>query len=119
LARASYRNRLRRRKKSLVPLPQMLESPSEVPPSIPLETVSLLRRAIEKLPARERSVILLRYFDDGAMGPESIAERLGWSTGCVRSLLFRAQKRLARSISRTGAYGEIRVLTKPEKFAGQ
>lgn len=54
--------------------------------------------AVTRLPARERAVVVLRYWLDW---PEAdIAASLGWPTGTVKSTLHRALRRLTKEIQR-------------------
>jgi len=52
--------------------------------------------AVGRLPARQRAVVALRYWDD--LSEAEIAESLGWPTGTVKSTLHRALKRLKKEI---------------------
>lgn len=49
--------------------------------------------ALERLPARQRACVVLRYFDD--MTDAQVADVLDCSVGTVKSHLFRARKTLA------------------------
>ena len=51
-----------------------------------------LRGAVDRLPEKQRIVVLLRYFEE--LPCEEIAEVLGCNAGTVRSRLFNARKRL-------------------------
>lgn len=63
-----------------------------------------LWRAMLELPARQRAVLVLRYFED--VSDAEIAEQLGASQGTVRSLAARAVERLRRDGSlRAGMEG--------------
>lgn len=48
--------------------------------------------AIERLSMQQRAVVLLTYWAD--LTPEAVADRMGISTGAVKSHLARARKRL-------------------------
>lgn len=52
--------------------------------------------AVGRLPARQRAVVALRYWDD--LSEAEIADALGWPTGTVKSTLHRALKRLKKEI---------------------
>lgn len=56
------------------------------------ETTEQLRACLAKLPARQRAVLILTYFDDQDTG--SIAQALGIKPGTVRSLRMRGLKKL-------------------------
>lgn len=51
-------------------------------------TKQAVRDAIGKLPARQRTVVVLRYYQD--LTDEQIASVLGWPVGSVKSSLHRA-----------------------------
>ena len=51
-------------------------------------TKQAVRDAIAKLPARQRTVVVLRYYQD--LTDEQIASVLGWPVGSVKSSLHRA-----------------------------
>jgi RNA polymerase sigma factor (sigma-70 family) len=53
-------------------------------------------RAVTQLPARQRAVVALRYWDD--LSDEQIAQALGWPTGTVKSTLHRALRRLKEEL---------------------
>jgi RNA polymerase sigma factor (sigma-70 family) len=54
--------------------------------------------ALESLPARQRTVLVLRYFDD--WGLDEIADGLGISYRAVESLLARARRSFAAALDR-------------------
>jgi RNA polymerase sigma-70 factor (ECF subfamily) len=64
-----------------------------------------LLAAVQSLPAADRDVILLRYFDE--LPPRAIAQRLGTTSASVRSRLSRA---LATLRSRLAPKGDPRAL---------
>ncbi|MBX6769811.1 MAG: sigma-70 family RNA polymerase sigma factor, partial [Actinomadura rubrobrunea] len=51
-----------------------------------------LGRALERLPARQRLAVMLRYYED--MSENEIAEVLGVSVGTVKSTVSRAMAKL-------------------------
>jgi len=51
-----------------------------------------VRDTLRRLPAKQRAVIVLRYFEDLPEG--DIAVLLGWSVGTVRSQMFKAMAKL-------------------------
>ncbi|TQN33540.1 RNA polymerase sigma-70 factor (sigma-E family) [Haloactinospora alba] len=51
-----------------------------------------VHRAVERLPERQRAIVVLRYYDD--MSEPQIAEHLGVSLGTVKSTLSRAVGKL-------------------------
>ena len=58
-----------------------------------------LRELIERLPPRERTVIVLHYGHGYRTG--EVAELVGTSPANARSILFRARRRLARQLEET------------------
>ena len=62
------------------------------------DTVDLVLRALRVLPARQRAVMVLRYYDD--LSEADIARTLGCSPGTVKSQASRALKTLRRELDR-------------------
>lgn len=56
-----------------------------------------IERALTKLSPRERSIFVLRHYSDLQL--KEIAETLGISEGAVKSILFRALKRLQKELA--------------------
>ena len=86
------RTHLRRRRMIDRTTPKLLEAPTVEEP----ELVDL-HRALRRLPARQRAVVVLRYVDDA--DDASIAETLGCRPATVRSLAHRALTRLREELS--------------------
>jgi RNA polymerase sigma-70 factor (sigma-E family) len=53
-----------------------------------MATKHAVREAIAQLPARQRAVVVLRYYED--LTDQQIASVLGWPLGSVKSALYRA-----------------------------
>jgi len=53
-----------------------------------MATNHAVREAIAQLPARQRAVVVLRYYED--LTDQQIASVLGWPLGSVKSSLYRA-----------------------------
>lgn len=73
------------------------EYPSEELPEVPVQhdprhRYDELEQAIERLPARQRTAIVLRYYED--MTEPEIARTLGISVGTVKSTVSRAMAKL-------------------------
>lgn len=62
------------------------------------DNVDLVLRALRVLPARQRAVMVLRYYDD--LPEADIARTLGCSPGTVKSQASRALKTLRRELER-------------------
>lgn len=60
------------------------------------EQVRLVRRAIQDLPSKQRTTLILAYYDK--LSYSQIAEVLGCSLGTVKSQMFRALKTLRRTL---------------------
>jgi RNA polymerase sigma-70 factor, ECF subfamily len=58
----------------------------------PSEAGQRLFALLAELPAKDRLVLTLHYFDE--CGAREIAERMGWSVGLVKVRLFRARQKL-------------------------
>ena len=58
------------------------------------ERAIVLRRCLDKLPAKQRQVVYLRFYVDNSL--DGIAAALGCSVGTVKSRLFNALDRLTR-----------------------
>jgi RNA polymerase sigma factor (sigma-70 family) len=67
------------------------------PEALEMATSELLD-AIDRLPFRQKAVIVLRYYED--LTEEAIAATLGCRPGTVKSLAVRALDRLAREVQR-------------------
>ncbi len=68
------------------------EAPREVAPEYALlrnEKVTLVREAINRLPEKQRSALILREYDQ--LDYQEIAQVLGQTVSSVKSLLFRAR----------------------------
>jgi RNA polymerase sigma-70 factor (sigma-E family) len=81
----------RRRKLEEYPSEELPETPVRDLPS-PGEIHELLEEAINRLPARQRTAIVLRYYED--MSEPEIAKALGISIGTVKSTVSRAMAKL-------------------------
>ncbi|MBO0870502.1 MAG: SigE family RNA polymerase sigma factor [Micromonosporaceae bacterium] len=84
--------RWRRRWRSEVPTDPLPEptgtEPTGADHASTVETAQAVRRALARLPAAQRAVLVLRYFDD--LSEAQIAEVLGCSPGTVKSRSSRA-----------------------------
>ena len=63
-----------------------------------LATRHVVRLAIEQLPPRQRTVVVLRYYQD--LTDQQIANVLGWPVGSVKSALHRAAATLRLRLER-------------------
>lgn len=67
-------------------------TPEELPLASPGPQEPALAQAIARLPARDREVILLRYYEQ--LSPDEIAHMLRQPLNTVKSRLARAKKKL-------------------------
>ncbi|GLW64768.1 RNA polymerase sigma factor [Actinomadura rubrobrunea] len=81
----------RRRKLEVYPTDELPDRPVD-DHSQRSELHDALGRALERLPARQRLAVMLRYYED--MSENEIAEVLGVSVGTVKSTVSRAMAKL-------------------------
>ena len=65
-----------------------------------MATKHAVREAIAQLPARQRAVVVLRYYED--LTDQQIASVLGWPLGSVKSSLYRAAAALRERLGQEG-----------------
>ncbi len=70
----------------------------------PAEAAAYLHTLLDKLPAKDRMVLSLQYFDE--CDTREIAERTGWSPTLVKVRAHRARKRLRALLEQAGIGGE-------------
>lgn len=73
-----------------VPTQQLPEQPTD--PWGDVERRVSVQRALRELPAKQRAVIVLRFYED--LSEADIAEALGWPVGTVKSTAARAMTAL-------------------------
>ena len=79
----------RRRRVERAHLKRLVSSAAAAGVSTPdIATEQAVRSAIGQLPARQRTVVVLRYYED--LTDQQIASVLGWPVGSVKSSLHRA-----------------------------
>ncbi|MCM3698149.1 MULTISPECIES: RNA polymerase sigma factor [Paenibacillus] len=95
IARNTVLSELRKQRSGNVPLEEsgyVPVAPTEVVPEqavLRSEKVGMVREAINKLPEKQRSALILREYDQ--LDYQEIASILGQSVSAVKSLLFRAR----------------------------
>lgn len=95
IARNTVLSELRKQRSGNVPLEEsgyVPVAPAEVAPEqavLRSEKVGMVREAINKLPEKQRSALILREYDQ--LDYQEIASILGQSVSAVKSLLFRAR----------------------------
>lgn len=88
---------LRRRRVERAHVKKLVSSAAVAGPSNPdVVTRQAVRSAIEQLPARQRTVVVLRYYED--LTDQQIASLLGWPVGSVKSALHRAAATLRQHL---------------------
>jgi len=70
------------------------------PPATPSDAGELLHTLLQQLPAPERLVLTLMYFEQ--CGTEEIAERTGWTRANAKARAFRARKKLRQLVEAAG-----------------
>jgi RNA polymerase sigma-70 factor, ECF subfamily len=82
--------------------------PAEPRASLDVERVVLdrldrarVQAAVNRLPARDRTLLVLRYWEDQSV--ERVAQLLGMSEGAAKVALLRARRTLAGMLAREGA----------------
>lgn len=71
-------------------------------PVEPSEAAEFLYTLLEQLPAQDRLILTLHYFEE--LDTEEIARRMGWSRSLVKVRAFRARKKL-KSLLEAAGYG--------------
>lgn len=95
IARNTVLSELRKQRGSMLPLDEsgvVPVAPPEVAPEqavLRSERVSLVRQAINSLPEKQRSALILREYDQ--LDYQEIANILGQTVSAVKSLIFRAR----------------------------
>ncbi|MCH1639668.1 sigma-70 family RNA polymerase sigma factor [Paenibacillus timonensis] len=95
IARNTVLSELRKQRNGNIPLDEsgiVPVAPSEVAPEqavLRSEKVGMVREAINNLPEKQRSALILREYDQ--LDYQEIANILGQSVSAVKSLLFRAR----------------------------
>jgi len=68
------------------------------------ERAVLVRRCVNALPAKQREVLVLRFFADASL--EEIASATGVSLGTVKSRLFHALKKMKKTLNLSVLHGD-------------
>ncbi len=94
------RDRMRRAKRRPVSLEVVGARPAAAEGGDPMEraeTVARVRRAVDALPERQRTALVLHRYQQ--LAHEEIAAATGWSRSAVESLLVRAYARLRETLA--------------------
>ncbi|CAM3126333.1 RNA polymerase sigma factor [Paenibacillus lupini] len=95
IARNTVLSELRKQKSAHVPLDESNMMPAAPPDQVPeqhvlrSERMAMVREAINNLPEKQRSALILREYDQ--LDYQEIANILGQTVSSVKSLLFRAR----------------------------
>ncbi|NIK67732.1 MULTISPECIES: sigma-70 family RNA polymerase sigma factor [unclassified Paenibacillus] len=95
IARNTVLSELRKQKSAHVPLDESNVMPAAPPDQVPEqhvlrnERMAMVREAINNLPEKQRSALILREYDQ--LDYQEIANILGQTVSSVKSLLFRAR----------------------------
>jgi len=96
-----WKNRTKERQDPSVPLEEWLQIPADrVEAMEPTEAADLLHRLLDRLQARDRLVLMLRYVED--LTVEETAARTGWTQTMVKVQAWRARKKLKRLFQEAG-----------------
>jgi RNA polymerase sigma-70 factor (sigma-E family) len=98
---STHLNRQRRRPWRERPAADLPEAPDPRPERDDFDERDAMWRVLATLPARQRAVLVLRYYED--MSEADIAEVLGCSRGTVKSQAAKALERLRQSLTSEGA----------------
>ena len=105
--RAIARNRaidlLRRRARA--PEPELARGPSVETVAIDRLEAERVRAALAQLPTRDRTLLVLRYWEDQPV--ESVARSLGMTDGAARVALLRARRALGALLAREESGVEV------------
>jgi RNA polymerase sigma-70 factor (sigma-E family) len=93
----THLNRQRRRPWRERPSADVPEPPAPPPPGEDLDERDAMWRVLATLPARQRAVLVLRYYED--LSEADIADVLGCSRGTVKSQAAKALDRLRQSLT--------------------
>lgn len=80
-------------------------SPNPLTWLIAREQSAIFRKVLQETPARDREILLLKYFHDWSY--RQIAERLGLTESAVETRLHRARKRLRERLVRREVVGSV------------
>lgn len=110
------RSRWRRRGRIVTFTPAILEQ--VVAPSVPeaSEQLEALRQAIERLPAKQRQVVLMHYLDETSVN--EIAALLSVTAKTVEGRLYQARRRLHRLLT-NGVLSNNLLANKPAPQIGK
>jgi RNA polymerase sigma-70 factor (sigma-E family) len=97
----THLNRQRRRPWRERPSADVPEPPAPPAPGDDLDERDAMWRVLATLPARQRAVLVLRYYED--LSEADIADVLGCSRGTVKSQAAKALERLRQSLASEGA----------------
>lgn len=88
-----WKRRVKDRTRQTLPLEAWDQLPLEDPESIePKRAADLLDAVLDRLPPRDRVVLMLRYVDN--LSVEATAEQIGWTQTMVKVQTWRARKKL-------------------------
>jgi RNA polymerase sigma-70 factor (sigma-E family) len=113
-SRAAYVHRMltnrflssrRRRQSTEIPVRAIREVPVDADPTAAADLRQTVRAALAALPARQRAVLVLRYFLD--LSEAQTAQALGCSPGTVKSQSAKALQSLRRRPSISSLFDEV------------
>jgi RNA polymerase sigma factor (sigma-70 family) len=99
------RSRWRRRARTVTLAPAVLEQAAALPDSETAEHLEALRQAIERLPAKQRQVVLMHYLEETSV--KEVATLLVISAKAVEGRLYQARQTLRRLLDTKPAAAQI------------
>lgn len=96
-----WKKRSRERQNASVPIEEWLHIPEDrIEEMEPAKAADMLHRLLDRLPPRDRLVLMLRYVED--LSVEETAERTGWTQTMVKVQAWRARGKLKRLFQEAG-----------------
>lgn len=94
------------RRRARAPEPELPAAPESVE-KIALDRIEAerVRAALNRLPSRDRTLLVLRYWEDQSV--ESVASSMGMTEGAARVALLRARRSLGAVLVEQGASVEV------------
>jgi len=99
------RSRWRRQARTVTLAPDVLEQAAPLPDSETAEHLEALREAIERLPAKQRQVVLMHYLEETSV--KEVATLLAISAKAVEGRLYQARQTLRRLLDTKPAAAQI------------
>lgn len=99
------RSRWRRRARTVTLSPEIFEQVASAPDPVPSEHLEALRAAIQRLPVRQRQVVLMHYLEETSV--KEVATLLSVSATTVEGRLYQARRTLRRLLGESFSAAKI------------